>query len=223
MPAIRRRVDLAFEDAYIYIMGHVEYHAQRKDSFQSADRSRCIGKCHLNDGTTIRFRPVEPTDVSAYGSMLSLCSPKSLYSRYERLIKATPLEMAEELCGQASYCNLTLVAEIIGDGAQSRIIGAAQLLANQEHEAAEYAVLVCDPWQGKGLGGAFTSFCLKIARARGIGRVIVEFLPDNMRMIRILETREFDFQRDPQEYIVSGQKVIDERGHNGPGSTGGES
>ena len=201
-------VDLGCGDAYIGIMGHVEHHAQRKDSFQSADRSRCIGTCHLDDGTTIRFRPIEPTDVSAYGGMLSLCSPKSLYSRYERLITATTQEMAEELCGEASYCNLTLVAEIIGDGAPS-IIGAAQLLANQGREAAEYAVLVADPWQGKGLGGAFTSFCLQIARARGIGRVIVEFLPDNMRMIRILETRKFDFQRDPQENVVSGQKVID--------------
>lgn len=175
------------------------------------DSSQHVGECCLDDGTSIRFRPIEPTDVSAYGGMLSLCSPKSLYSRYERLITTSLHEMAEELCRQNPDCDLTIVAEIIVNGT-STIVGAAHLLSDQGHEAAEYAVLVADPWQGKGLGGAFTSFCLQVARARGIGRVIAEFLPDNMRMIRILETREFDLQRDPQERVVSGQKVIDYKG-----------
>ncbi len=195
-------------------MGQVENGVHGAHSSQLADHpdsSQHVGECCLDDGTSIRFRPIEPTDVSAYGGMLSLCSPKSLYSRYEQLITTSPHEMAEELCGQNSDCNLTVIAEIIDDDASS-IIGAAQLLSDQGHEAAEYAVLVADPWQGKGLGGSFTSFCLQVARARGIGRVIAEFLPDNMRMIRILETHEFDLQRDPQEHVVSGQKVIDYKG-----------
>jgi len=85
-------------------------------------------------------------------------------------------------------------------------------LSDPNHEAAEYAVLVADPWQGRGLGGAITSFCLQIAHEWGIGRVIAEFLPDNMRMIRILEARKFNLHRDLQERVVSGQKVIGDAG-----------
>ncbi|MFC2078528.1 GNAT family N-acetyltransferase [Candidatus Bipolaricaulota bacterium] len=171
----------------------------------------------------IRFRAIEPSDVLACEGMLCLCSPKSLYSRYERIIKATPLEMAEELCGQNPHCDLTVVAEVIIDGAAT-IIGAAQLLSDPGKKAAEYAVLVADPWQGKGLGGAFTSFCLQVAHAQGIGRVIAEFLPDNMRMIRILEARDFSFHRDLQERVVSGTKMITEEQMNDtPESTGNTS
>jgi acetyltransferase len=171
------------------------------------DLAQPAGECCLDDGTAVRFRPIEASDVAAYENMLCQCSRKSLYSRYERIITATPRAMAEELCRRDPNCDLTLVAEII-DGGDVPIVATAQLLSDPNREAAEYAVLVADPWQGRGLGGAMTSFCLDVARQRGIGRVIAEFLPDNMRMIRILETREFHLQRDLQERVVSGQKIL---------------
>ncbi|MFC2095533.1 GNAT family N-acetyltransferase [Candidatus Bipolaricaulota bacterium] len=120
---------------------------------------------------------------------------------------ATPFEIARELCGQDPHCDLTLVAEAMIDG-DLTIIGVAQLLSDSKKVAAEYAVLVADPWQGRGLGGRFTSFCLQVAYTQGIGRVIAEFLPDNMRMIQILEARDFNLHRDLQERVVSGQKMI---------------
>ncbi|MFC2081616.1 GNAT family N-acetyltransferase [Candidatus Bipolaricaulota bacterium] len=191
-------------------MGHAGSGLHGSRSLRPGDRpdlSRPVGECRLADGTSIRFRPIEPTDASAYETMLCRCSPKSLYSRYERLITATPREMAEELCQHDPDCELTVVAEISAETGAA-IVGMAQLLSDPNHEAAEYAVLVADPWQGQGLGGALTSFCLGIAHEWGIGRVIAEFLPDNMRMIRILETRKFNLHRDSQEHVVSGQKVI---------------
>lgn len=207
-------------------MGQVRGDLRGEGSSQSADQSdssRPEGQCCLDDGTTIRLRPIGSADVSACERMLSQCSPKSLYSRYERLITATPLEMARELCGQSPDCDLTLIAEAVIDG-EPTIIGAAQLLSDPKKVAAEYAVLVADPWQGKGLGGMFTSFCLQVAHTQGIGRVIAEFLPDNMRMIQILEARDFDLHRDLQERVVSGQKMItDKRTHDSAGSMGKES
>ena len=206
------RLDLRGGYAYIRAMGQVRGDLRGESSSQSADQpdsSRPLGECCLDDGTMVHFRSIEPSDVEACGDMLALCSPKSLYSRYERTITVTPLEMAEDLCGQNQDCSLTIVAEVIVNGTVT-IAGAAQLLSDSRRVSAEYAVLVGDPWQGKGLGGAFTSFCLQVAHAQGIGRVIAEFLPENMRMIQILETRDFKLLRDPQDRVVSGQKVIGE-------------
>ncbi|MEE8592536.1 MAG: GNAT family N-acetyltransferase [Candidatus Bipolaricaulota bacterium] len=219
-------LDLRGGYAYIRAMGQVRGDLRGERSSQSADQpdsSRPEGECCLDDGTTIRLRPIGPADVSACERMLSQCSPKSLYSRYERLITAAPLEMAKELCEQNPHCDLTLVAEVMIDD-EPTIIGVAQLLSDSKRVAAEYAVLVADPWQGRGLGGTFTSFCLQVAYTQGIGRVIAEFLPDNMRMIRILEARDFDLHRDLQERVVSGQKMItDERTHDSAGSMAKES
>jgi len=170
------------------------------------DRS---GHCELLDGTPVCFRLVTPGDVSACCDMLSRCSPKSLYSRYERVVSEPLSEVAERLCGPDSETELTVVAETCVNG-ESELIGVAQLLAAPSHEAAEYAVLVADPWQSKGLGSAFTDCCLRLAHVWGIERVVAEFLPGNMRLIRILEKRSFDLVRDMQEHAVSGQKRIDE-------------
>ena len=50
--------------------------------------------------------------------------------------------------------------------AQRKLIGVGRLVADADHEAAEYAVIVVDRWHGHGLGGLLTDYCLEIARAR---------------------------------------------------------
>jgi len=166
------------------------------------------GRCSLHDGTPISLRLVDPSDIPACYEMLSLCTRRSLYSRYERVVNEPLEEVAAQLCRPDYESELTVVAETCLNGA-NRLLGVAQLLAAPSHDAAEYAVLVADPWQNKGLGSAFTDTCLRLAHVWGIDRVVVEFLPGNMRMIRILERRAFDLVRDMQEHAVSGQKSID--------------
>ncbi len=137
--------------------------------------------------------------------MLERCSPKSLYARYEKIV-AEPLDaLAQRLCCPDLEGELTVVAVAGGDGTGS-VVAVAQLFADPSHQAAEYAVLVADPWQSRGVGSALTDRCLQLAQVWGIERVVAEFLPENMRMIRILEKRAFELMRNRQEHVVSGQK-----------------
>ncbi len=179
---------------------------------------RQFGRCRLSDGTMVQIRPIEATDVLACEAMLSACSRKSLYSRYERPIMDGVHELAAQLCRTNANCELAVVAEILRGSPSSIIrsdltpnislLGVAQLIADSCHETAEYAVLVADPWQNKGLGSAFTDISLRLASAWSIRRIVVDFFPANTRVIRILNTWKFDLQRDPQGHIVSGQKIL---------------
>ena len=155
----------------------------------------------------MRIRLIEPDDVLACSAMLGACSPKSLYSRYERVVTEAPDELVARLCCPDVQIELAVVAEITANRASS-IVGVAQLLADPSHETAEYAVLVADPWQRKGLGSALTGCCLQLAYSWGVRRVVAEFLPDNVWLIRILDKRRFDLCRNAREQIVSGQKII---------------
>jgi len=207
-------LDLKSVQAYIGFMGRVGNDPSQRGPLQAnqvvdALRIACQqnGQCRLRDGTEVRIRLVEPDDVLACSAMLGACSPKSLYSRYERVITEAPDELATRLCCPDLRTELAVVAEITINASPS-IIGVAQLLADPSHETAEYAVLVADPWQRKGLGSAFTDCCLQLACIWGVRRVVAEFLPDNVRLIRILEKRRFDLYRNMQEHVVSGQKII---------------
>jgi len=139
--------------------------------------------------------------------MLTACSEESLYSRYERRVDESLDALAQELCIPDPRSERTFVAEI-DHGSFPTIVGIAQLIANPTHTAAEYALLVADAWQNQGLGSAFTDVCLRVAHDWGVPRVVAEFLPSNMRMIRILEKRRFDMSRDLREHVVSGQKLV---------------
>ena len=161
----------------------------------------------LVDGTEVLIRPILEADCSACSTMLTACSQESLYSRYERVVTESPDRLASELCNPDPICERTLVGEI-RHGTFPTVIGLAQLLTDPAHTVAEYAVLIADPWQNKGLGSAFTDVCLKLANVWRVPRIVAEFLPSNMRMIRILEKRHFAMSRNLQEHFVSGEKLV---------------
>jgi len=140
--------------------------------------------------------------------MLAACSQESLYSRYERVVTESPDKLAAELCNPDPTYERTLVGEI-RHGTFPTVIGLAQLLTDPAHTVAEYAVLIADPWQNKGLGSVFTDICLGLVNVWRVPRIVAEFLPSNMRMIRILEKRHFAMNRNLQEHVVSGEKLVE--------------
>ncbi|MGC9530073.1 MAG: GNAT family N-acetyltransferase [Candidatus Bipolaricaulaceae bacterium] len=87
----------------------------------------------------------------------------------------------------------------------ANIVGVGQVLAAPDRCTAEFAVLVADPWQGRGLGKELTEVCLAIARRWGVGRVITELAPSNVRMINLLRKLGFHFLRDRRGQIVLGE------------------
>ena len=71
------------------------------------------------------------------------------------------------------------------------MVGVAQMLADANHEIAEFAVIVPDAWHGKGVGGTLLDYCLKLARRWGIKRVVAETDPGNGRMLALFRKRGF--------------------------------
>jgi len=160
------------------------------------------------DRTPVTLRSVQPEDAPALCAMFRACSPKSLYLRFERQLNEISLDQAVQLCSVEHKNEIGIVAEIKEAGSH-KLIGLGQLSADPDHGTAEYAVLVADPWQGKGLGSKFTDFCLEIAWRWGVKRVVGEFSPSNVRIIRILQSRGFRFQRDRQEQVVFAEKILE--------------
>jgi acetyltransferase len=165
--------------------------------------------CTLKDGTKVTLRFLEGDDLSACAEFFAACSPRSLYSRYERVPVESPFELAKQLCYPCVDGCLTILGEAEVDGVR-RVLGVAQLLSDPAHKEAEFAVLVADPWQGRGLGSRFADRTLELARCQGIRRIIAEFLPENVRIIRIVEARAFRLHRDGAGQAVAAEKRLDE-------------
>jgi len=145
----------------------------------------------LKDGTAVLLRPIRPEDEPLWHKLLADCSERSLWLRFRYLFKETTHEMATRFCFVDYDRTMAIVAEI-EDGNQRRLIGVGRLLADADHGRAEYAVLVGDTWQGRGLGSLLTDYCLDICSTWGIDNVFAETTADNHRMQNILRRRAFE-------------------------------
>jgi acetyltransferase len=84
------------------------------------------------------------------------------------------------------------------------LIGVGRLVADPDHESAEYAVLVADAWHRRGLGTLLTEACLAIANQWGLTRVVGETAHDNLRMLRLFRAFgfELDYNRHPDVVLA---------------------
>ena len=71
--------------------------------------------------------------------------------------------MASRFCFIDYDREMAIVAEIEEDGTR-KLIGVGRLVRDPGYEAAEFALLVGDAWQGEGLGLQLTEFCLEVAQ-----------------------------------------------------------
>ncbi len=156
----------------------------------------------LSDGRRILLRPIKPEDEPMWHGLLAACSQESIWFRFRYIFKKTTHEMATRFCFIDYDREIGIVAEIEEDDGR-RLIGVGRLVADADRTDAEYAVLVADAYQNVGLGSILTDYCLEIAQRWGIKHVFAETDPKNVRMIRLLENRDFDI-----DYATSPETVL---------------
>lgn len=144
----------------------------------------------LRDGANVLLRPISPEDEPLWHDLLSRCSERSIWLRFRHVFKKTTHEMATRFCFVDYDRTMAIVAEV-DDGGETKLVGVGRLLADADRREAEYAVLVADAWQGRGLGSMLTDYCLEICRSWGIDRVVLETTTDNQHMQRIAAKRDF--------------------------------
>ena len=149
-----------------------------------------VRQATLRDGTKILLRPIRPEDEPLWHEHLKKCSQSSIWMRFRYLFKESTHEMATRFCFVDYDRTMAIVAEIDVDN-QREIIAVARLVADADHRNAEYAILVADEWQGRGLGTLMTDYCIELCDSWGMDRVYAETTVDNGRMKNILRRHKF--------------------------------
>lgn len=161
----------------------------------------------LKDGTHVLLRPIKPEDEPMWHELVTSCSQESLWRRFQYVFKETTHEMATRFCFIDYDREIAIVAEVEIDD-KRKLVGVVRLVADVDHTNAEYAVLVLDAYQGLGLGSLLTDYCLEICKSWGIGTVVAETTPENMRMIKIFEHRDFALDRTTASDVVLAKKLL---------------
>lgn len=155
----------------------------------------------LSDGHVVRIRSIRPDDVPRWISLFKRCSTESIYRRFHSFFPSPSPRVAERFCRIDSDKQIAIVAES-GTEKNGRLVGVARLVDESDRTTAEFAVLVADAWQDKGLGTILTDCCLKIAGERGTTRIVAQVQGDNTPMLRVLSKFGFHLEKVPDVPVV---------------------
>jgi acetyltransferase len=135
-------------------------------------------------GIHIFVRPVKPEDAPLFVNLFKELSPTSIYYRFFGIIKELSPEMLSRFT-QVDYDREIALVAVDEDSEIERILGVARIIGDPDAREGEFAVLVGDAWQGKGIGAALLDKCLLIAEKRGFKNIHGIVLQENKTMLAL--------------------------------------
>jgi acetyltransferase len=156
-----------------------------------------MGTWRANDGATVTIRPIRPEDEPAMVVFHGTLSERSVYMRYLHpigLSQRVTHERLSRICFVDYDREIVLVAER-HDAGGSDIVGVGRLSRLTWSNTAEFALLVSDAFQKRGLGTELLRRLVAIARAEKLARVDGYISGENHAMISIARELGFRTQR----------------------------
>ncbi|MFI5306013.1 MAG: GNAT family N-acetyltransferase [Polyangiales bacterium] len=152
----------------------------------------------LVDGSQVTLRPIRPEDAQIEQSFVRELSSESRYFRFHQgLVELTPRMLARFT--QIDYDReMAFVAVSTRDGGEHEI-GVARYVSNPDGESCEFALVVADAWQHKGLGSSLMAALIDVARAKGLSRMEGEVLTENTKMLGLMRELGFSVRPDPHD------------------------
>ncbi|MCX6925901.1 MAG: bifunctional acetate--CoA ligase family protein/GNAT family N-acetyltransferase, partial [Verrucomicrobia bacterium] len=143
------------------------------------------GVWKMKDGKKVTIRPIRPEDEPVMVKFHEGLSERSVYLRY-----FSPLKLQQRvahsrltrICFNDYDREIALVAEIKDGKAPTEIVGVARLSKLHTNNAGEFAVVVTDQWQRKGLGTELTKRLIQIAKNEKLDRLVAYTLRENKDM-----------------------------------------
>ncbi len=142
------------------------------------------------------IRPIRPEDAPLLLALYESLSPRSIYMRFftplrsfqnSMLVRFTQIDYDREIA-------LVAIQEIEGE---EKMLGVSRVILDIKQSHAEFAVIVSDACQGKGIGAELLSQCLSIAKRRGVESVMGVVLTENTQMLALGKKLGFKIARVP--------------------------
>jgi acetyltransferase len=168
----------------------------------------------LRDGTTVAIRPIRPEDEPMMVKFHGRVSEQSAYMRYLHVLKLSQRIEHDRLiriCFIDYDREMALVAEHKDPKTEAcSILGVGRLTKNRNLPEAEAAVLICDEYQGRGLGTELMRRLLDVARRENLQRVKADMLAENQSTQNICRKLGFTLQHEMGDPIVKAEIALEQ-------------
>jgi acyl-CoA hydrolase/GNAT superfamily N-acetyltransferase len=140
----------------------------------------------LENGTQIDIRPMHPTDENLMRDLFQHLSPKTLYHRFLSKMTRMPQKQIQNFVYIDYRSEMALVGTV-PEAHDEAIIAIGRYYLNPLTNRAEFALLVRDDWQNRGIGTFLFKYLVIVAKRSGIAGFTGEILIENKTMLRVLQ------------------------------------
>ena len=135
----------------------------------------------------VHFRLIRPDDGDRIKHLFYELSEESIFFRFLTPLRSIPRQTLQDFYDVDQDRDVSLVAVISNENEEcERIVAAGRYLLNRSTNEAEFALLVQDTYQNRGIGTVLLSQMMKIAKSKGIGAFIAYVHPKNVPMINFI-------------------------------------
>ena len=160
-----------------------------------------ITQVQLNDGTDIEIRPIRPEDAKIEQDFIRSLSNESRYFRFMNSINELSPEMLTRFT-RIDYHNEMALIVVVKDGAEEREIAVARYLINPDKKSCEFAIVVADQWQGRGIAHTLMGMLIDNARERKMKIMESSVLSENNNMLKLVTKLGFTVENEPEDPSV---------------------
>lgn len=160
-----------------------------------------MSTAQLAGETKVTIRPIRPEDEPLMVKFHETLSEESVYHRYFSALKLSQRVAHERLtriCFNDYDREIALVAECAAKNGHQEIIGVGRLSKLHGANEAEFALVVSDQWQKKGLGTEFLKRLVQIGRDEKLAAISAIIMSDNHAMQHVSKKAGFKVQHDPE-------------------------
>jgi acetyltransferase len=163
--------------------------------------SHLISTWTVPDGTAVTIRPIKPEDAELEVDFVRTLSAETKYYRFMNTMRELPPAMVARLTQIDYDREMAFLATLETDGIEKEI-GVCRYAVNPDGESCEFAVVVADDWQHRGLARKLMGVLIETARSRGIQYMNGVFLANNERMLKFVQKLGFVLSNDPEDSSV---------------------
>ncbi len=132
---------------------------------------------------TVHVRLIRPDDADRIKGLFYGLSEESIFFRFLTPLRSLRRQTLQEFYYVDQESDISLVGVLEQGEECEKIIAAGRYLLNRSTNQAEFALLVQDEYQNKGIGTFLLSQMMRIAKSKGVSAFIAYVHPKNIPMI----------------------------------------
>jgi acetyltransferase len=187
------RVVLDTSQSYLIPYGHLAIHPYP---------SQLVRKWQASDGTEVWIRPIRPEDAQIEKGFVDNLSPQTRYFRFLSVIQKLTQAMLVRFT-QIDYDREMAFIAVVGEKPLEREIAVGRFVTYPDGQTCEFAIVVADEWQGRGVGHQIMLDLIRVAQSKGLKKMIGLIFSENEGMIQMVKGLGFEVKGSPGEPEVS--------------------